>query len=170
MTAPRLREAVLDDAKGVAALPWPCVRAGAAQSSLLFPCRVGSQYLASPGCSAWLQLSGVRLSSPARARAPLALPAPDLGKHPRHGQPGTHAPHSTFRERMLSKPHSMMFGQAEVNSILLPWKLSWSYTVIWNRERAATLRTARQWPQKNQHLFQRVMLHLGKSQLASFGF
>lgn len=38
--------------------------------------------------------------------------------------PGTHAPHSTFRERMLSKPHSMMFGQAEVNSILLPWKFS----------------------------------------------
>lgn len=152
----QMQEAVLDEAKGVAAVPWPCVssvHAGAAQSSLLYPGRVGSPYLASPGCSAWLQLSGVRLAGPARAQAPLAPPAPHLGKHPRHGQLGTHAPHSTFRERMLSKPHSMMFGQAEVNSILLPWKFSWSYTVIWNRERAAKLRTARQWPRENQHLF-----------------
>lgn len=54
----------------------------------------------------------------------LGHPSPSLGKHPLHWQLGTHAPHSTFRERMLSKPHSMMFGQAEVNSILLPWKFS----------------------------------------------
>lgn len=53
---------------------------------------------------------------------------------------------------MLSKPHSMMLGQAEVNSILLPWKFSWSYTVIWNRERAAELGTAQQHPQVIQHL------------------
>lgn len=53
---------------------------------------------------------------------------------------------------MLSKPHSMMLGQAEVNSILLPWKFSWSYTVIWNGERAAELGTARQHPQVIQHL------------------
>lgn len=75
---------------------------------------------------------------------PTSLP---LGKAFMPPEPGTHAPHSTFRERMLSKPHSMMFGQAEVNSILLPWKFSWSYTVIWNREGAAQLGTARQWSQ-----------------------
>lgn len=55
---------------------------------------------------------------------------------------------------MLSKPHSMMFGQAEVNSILLPWKFSWSYTVIWNGERAAKLGTARQRSQAIQRLFE----------------
>lgn len=55
---------------------------------------------------------------------------------------------------MLSKPHSMMFGQAEVNSILLPWKFSWSYTVIWNGERAAELGTAQQRPQAIQRLFE----------------
>lgn len=42
----------------------------------------------------------------------------------------TYAPHSTFRERMFSIPHSMMFWQLAVNSIRLPWKCSWSYTVI----------------------------------------
>lgn len=44
--------------------------------------------------------------------------------------PVTYAPHSTFRERMFSIPHSMMFWQLAVNSIRLPWKCSWSYTVI----------------------------------------
>lgn len=44
----------------------------------------------------------------------------------------TYAPHSTFRERMFSIPHSMMFWQLAVNSIRLPWKCSWSYTVICN--------------------------------------
>lgn len=41
----QMQEAVLDEAKGVAAVPWPCVssvHAGAAQSSLLYPGRVGS--------------------------------------------------------------------------------------------------------------------------------
>lgn len=42
----------------------------------------------------------------------------------------TYAPHSTFRERMFSIPHSMMFWQLAVNSMRLPWKCSWSYTVI----------------------------------------
>lgn len=90
---------------------------------------------------------------PLHAWAPLSQPA-RLGKHPLLWQLGTHAPHSTFRERMLSKPHSMMFGQAEVNSILLPWKFSWSYTVIWNGERAAELETARQRPQTVQRLLE----------------
>lgn len=82
---------------------------------------------------------------------PLSQPG-CLGKRPLRWQLGTHAPHSTFRERMLSKPHSIMFGQAEVNSILLPWKFSWSYTVIWNGERAAELETAQQRPQAIQCL------------------
>lgn len=55
---------------------------------------------------------------------------------------------------MLSKPHSMMLGQAEVNSILLPWKFSWSYTVIWNRERAAESGTAQQRPRAIQRLLE----------------
>lgn len=115
------------------------------------------------GCSALAGWDYSCLPSPSRAeqgqpaplhdQAPLALPA-RLGKHPHPWPLATHAPHSTFRERMLSKPHSMMFGQAEVNSILLPWKFSWSYTVIWNGERAAELGTARQRPQAIQRLFE----------------
>lgn len=122
------------------------------RARLLYPGRVGSPH-------AWLPLAVVLGSSraewgqlvPLHAWAPLSRPA-CLGKHPRPWQPGTYAPHSTFSERMLSKPHSMMFGQAEVNSILLPWKFSWSYTVIWNGERAAQLETAQQRPQAIQRL------------------
>lgn len=118
------------------------------------PCQVGISH-------AWLPLAVVLGSSqaeqgqlvPLHAWAPLSQPA-RLGKHPLHCQLGTHAPHSTFRERMLSKPHSMMFGQAEVNSILLPWKFSWSYTVIWNGERAAELETAQLWPRAIQRLLE----------------
>lgn len=80
------------------------------------------------------------------------------GQPSRAGEPPagscTHAPHSTFRERMLSKPHSMMLGQAEVNSILLPWKFSWSYTVIWNGEQAAELGTACRCAQAVQRLLE----------------
>lgn len=123
-------------------------------SALLYPARLGSSH-------AWLPLAVVLGSSqaergqlvPLHAWAPLSQPA-RLGKHPLHCQLGTHAPHSTFRERMLSKPHSMMFGQAEVNSILLPWKFSWSYTVIWNGERAAELETAQQWTWAIQRLLE----------------
>lgn len=57
----------------------------------------------------------------------------------------TYAPHSTFREQMFSMPHSMMFWQQAVNSMRLPWKYSWSYTVIctaqrWGHERTQKLK------------------------------
>lgn len=144
----------MGDAKGVATVLWLSLCISAARGGLLYPGRVGSPH-------AWLPLAVMLGSSqaewgqlvPLHAWAPLSQPA-RLGKHPLHWQLGTHAPHSTFRERMLSKPHSMMFGQAEVNSILLPWKFSWSYTVIWNGERAAELETAQQWPRAIQRLLE----------------
>lgn len=52
--------------------------------------------------------------------------APKFKKKIKNKSSKTYAPHSTFRERMLSTPHSMMFWQAEVNSRRFPWKFSWS--------------------------------------------
>lgn len=136
LTGPALQEAVLGDTKGVATVPRPSVCISVAWVGLLYPGRVGSSMPGFP----WLWcLAPAKQSGDSWSHSTLGHPSPCLGKHPLHWQLGTHAPHSTFRERMLSKPHSMMFGQAEVNSILLPWKFSWSYTVIWNGERAAEL-------------------------------
>lgn len=122
----------LDGAKDIAAVP----RAGCATPAGWDP-------------HAWLP--PVTVLAPAQQSEPawpclhlgtLHPTSPTLGKAFIPPEPGTHAPHSTFRERMLSNPHSMMFGQAEVNSILLPWKFSWSYTVIWNRKGTAQLGAA----------------------------